>query len=133
MKLSLTRVRLVAACSIATFSLVFCPTLPVSAEPPSDGGQLLLLLLGLNIPREQGAPRKIDVNSATVEKLTAVPGLGRRQAQMITVNRPYTNLRELARAGLSLRLIEHLASLLTVDPDAPSASPGPDKARPPQR
>ena len=116
MKALLTRVRLVATCSILTLSLVFPAALPASAERPSDSGQLLLWLLGFNTAREQGAPRKIDVNSATVEELAAVPGLERRQAQRITVNRPYAKLQDLARAGLSPRLIEHLAALLTVDP-----------------
>ena len=132
MKLLLTRVRLVAICGILTLSLVFS-ALPASAERPSDSGQFLLWLLGLDTAREQGAPRKIDVNSATVEELAAVPGLGRRQAQRITVNRPYAKLNDLARAGLSARLIERLASLLTVDRDAPSAFPGPAKAMPSQR
>jgi DNA uptake protein ComE-like DNA-binding protein len=116
MKALLTRVRLVATCGILTFSLVFPAPLPASAERPSDAGQLLLWLLGLNTAREQGTPRKIDVNSATVEELAAVPGLEWRQAQRITVNRPYAKLQDLARAGLSPRLIEHLTALLTVDP-----------------
>jgi hypothetical protein len=68
MKLSLTRVRLVAACSILTLSLVWPAPLPASAERPSDAGRLLLWLLGLSKAREQGTPRKIDVNSATVEE-----------------------------------------------------------------
>jgi DNA uptake protein ComE-like DNA-binding protein len=112
----LIRVRLVATCGLLTFSLVFPAALPASAERPSDAGQLLLWLLGLNTAREQGAPSKIDVNLATVEELAAVPGLERSQAQRITVNRPYAKLQELTRAGLSPRLIEHLTALLTVDP-----------------
>ena len=116
MKALLTRVRLVATCGILTFSLVFPAALPAFAERPSDSGQLLLWLLGFNTAREQGVPRKIDVNSATVEELAAVPGLERRQAQRITINRPYAELQDLTRAGLSPRLIEHLTALLTVDP-----------------
>jgi DNA uptake protein ComE-like DNA-binding protein len=115
MKALLTRVRLVATCGILTFSLVFPVALPAFAERPSDAG-LLLWLPGLNTAREQGTPRKTDVNSATVDELAAVPGLERRQAQRITVNRPYATLQDLARAGLSPRLIEHLTALLTVDP-----------------
>ena len=116
MKALLTRVRLVATYGILTLSLVFPAALPAFAERPSDAGQLLLWLLGLNTAREQGVPRKIDVNSATVEELAAVPGLERRQAQRITINRPYAELQDLTRAGLSPRLIEHLTALLTVDP-----------------
>jgi hypothetical protein len=133
MKLSLTRVRLSAACGILTLSLVLPSALPAAAERPSDAGQLLFWLLGLNMAREQGTPRKIDVNSATVEELAAVPGMERRQAQKITVNRPYAKLQDLARAGLSPSLIEHLAPLLTVDSDAPSAFPGPAQGTPPLR
>jgi DNA uptake protein ComE-like DNA-binding protein len=123
MKALLTRVRLVATSGILTFSLVFAAALPASAERPSDAGQLLLWLLGLHTAREQGAPSKIDVNSATVEELAAVPGLEQGQAQRITVNRPYAKLQDLARAGLSPRLIERLTALLTVDPAEATPSP----------
>ena len=120
MKALLSRVRLVAIYGILTFSLVFPAVRSAYADRPSDAA-LLLWLMGLNTAREQWAPRKIDVNSATVEELAAVPGLERRQAQRITVNRPYATLQDLARAGLSPRLIEHLTALLTVDP--PKAMP----------
>jgi Helix-hairpin-helix motif len=133
MTLSLTRVRLSAACGILTLSLALPFALPVSAERRSDAGEVLLWFIGLNMMREQQMPRKIDVNSATVEELAALPGVGRRQAQKITVKRPYTELQDLARAGLSRRLIAHLAPLLTVGSDAPSAFPGPVKGTTPRR
>jgi DNA uptake protein ComE-like DNA-binding protein len=38
--------------------------------------------------REQWAPRKLDVNSATVAELAGIPGLERRHAQRITSNHP---------------------------------------------
>jgi DNA uptake protein ComE-like DNA-binding protein len=114
MKSFLTRVRPVA--TWLTFLLVFAAALPASAERPSDAGQLLLWFLGLHTAREQSTPSKIDVNSASVEELAAVPGLERGQAKRITVNRPYAKLQDLARAGLSPRLIERLTALLTVDP-----------------
>jgi DNA uptake protein ComE-like DNA-binding protein len=133
MKLLLTRVRLTAACGFLTLSLALASARPAFAERPSDGGQLLLWLLGLNMAHEQRTPRKVDVNSATVDELAAVPGMERRQAQQITVNRPYARLRDLVRAGLSPRLIEHLAPLLTLDSDVPSAFPRPAKGAPPVR
>jgi DNA uptake protein ComE-like DNA-binding protein len=133
MKLLLTRVRLAAACGSLALSLVFLSVLPASAERPSDAGQLLLWLLGLNRAHEQRTPRKVDVNSATVDELAAVPGMERRLAHQIAVNRPYTRLRDLVRAGLSPELIEHFAPLLTVDSDGPSAFPSPAKGAPPVR
>ena len=72
----------------------------------------------------------MDVNSATVDELAAVPGMERRQAQKITVNRPYAKLQDLARAGLSPRLIEHLSPSLALDSDAPNAFSGPPKDTP---
>lgn len=124
MKSSLTRGCLVA-CGILILSLASSPALPAAAERPSNAGQLLFWLLGLNVTREQGRPSKIDVNSASVEELGAVPGIERRQVLRIVAQRPYAKLPDLVRAGLSPRLIERLAAFLTVAPDSPSALPGP--------
>jgi DNA uptake protein ComE-like DNA-binding protein len=125
MKALLTRARRIAAGGLLMFSLVFPAALPASAERPSDAGQLLLWLFGLGTAREQEAPpRQIDVNSATVEELASVPGLERRQAEKIAVNRPYAKLQDLTRAGLSPRHIEQLTARLTVEPA---------KALPPRR
>jgi hypothetical protein len=129
MKLLLTWVRLFAACGILTLSLA----LPAWADRPTDAGQVMLWLLGFNVRREQEAPRRLDVNSATVEELASLPGIERRQAQQITVNRPYAKLQDLERAGLSPRLIEQLAPSLTVGPEAPSAFPGPAKDTTPRQ
>jgi DNA uptake protein ComE-like DNA-binding protein len=132
MKPLLTRARLAAAAGVLTVSLVFASALPASAERPSDAGNLLLWFLGLNAAREPKPAPKVDVNTATVEELAAVPGLERRQAQSIAAHRPYIQLQDLTRAGLSRRLIEQLTAWLTVDPYAPSAFPGPAKAKPPR-
>jgi DNA uptake protein ComE-like DNA-binding protein len=101
----------------AVFSLsLLCAAAPaIAAERPSNPSQLLLWLLSLNNnPREQAERPKIDVNSATAEALTGVPGLDRRQALRIIAHRPYATLQDLARAGLSARFIERLTGLLTV-------------------
>jgi DNA uptake protein ComE-like DNA-binding protein len=131
MKLSLTRVLLTAACATLTLSLAIPSAHAASVDRGSDAGQVLLWLLGVKA-REQEAPRKVDVNSATVHELVALPGIERHQAQAITVKRPYAKLQDLARAGLSSRLIERLAPWLTVG-DTPSASPGPAKDTTPRQ
>jgi DNA uptake protein ComE-like DNA-binding protein len=98
--------------------LLSCPALTrpaVAAERPTNPAQLLLWFLSLNGPRDQQDRQKVDVNSATAEALTAVPGLDRRQALKIIAYRPYASLQDLVRAGLSARFIERLAGLLTVD------------------
>ena len=104
-------------------------TLANAAERPTNPAQLLVWFLSLNTPREQPERPKIDVNSATAEALTGVPGLDRRQALRIIAHRPYATLQDLVRAGLSTRFIERLTALLTVESNAvdratqPSAAP----------
>ena len=130
MRLSLDRVRIVTASAVLTLSLAFGPSLAVAAERPSNPAQLLLWLLSLE--RENAERRKIDVNSATVEALTAVPGLERHQALKIVAERPYARLEDLTRAGLSPRSIERLAGWLTAR--APAAqSPDKGAALPPAK
>ena len=101
--------------ALLSLSLVFVSTSVVAAERPTTPAQLLLWLLSMNNQGEQTERPKIDVNSATAETLTAVPGLDRRQALRIIANRPYATLQDLVRSGLSTRFIERLAGLLTVD------------------
>lgn len=120
----LTRGRLLAACGIVIFSLTLPFAAAVAADRPSGAGQLLLWLWGFKIA--QGHDRqRIDVNSATVDELRAVPGIDRRQALRIIAQRPYATLQGLARADLSPMTIDRLAQFLVVDPDWPSALPGP--------
>ena len=110
-------------------SLLCLPSVGVAAERPSNPAQLLLWFIGVGNAREQPERQKIDVNSASAEALTAVPGLDRRQALQIIAHRPYATLQDLARAGLSSRFIERLTGLLTVDSklvghaSQPSAAP----------
>jgi DNA uptake protein ComE-like DNA-binding protein len=90
--------------------------LATAAERPTSPAEVLLWFLSLNTAREQADERpKIDVNSATAEALSAIPGLDRRQALQIIAHRPYATLQELGRAGLSTRFITRLTGLLTVD------------------
>jgi helix-hairpin-helix protein len=119
---SVTRGRVPAACGIVILSLAFLFAPAVAADRPSGGGQFLLWLLGLKMARER--PR-IDINSATVEELRAVPGMERHQALRIVAQRPYAKLEDLARADLSPITIERLARFLVVGPDWPSALPDP--------
>ena len=124
MKFPRTWVRFVVAFSILTFSLLFLPPLATAVEGSSSGGRLLFWLLGVHMAREEGRFGKIDVNSATVEELETVPGVGRRHAVRIVAQRPYAKLPDLARAGLSPRVIERLAAFLVVAPEWPSALSG---------
>jgi DNA uptake protein ComE-like DNA-binding protein len=113
------------------------PSTPaIAAERPTNPAQLLLWFLSMNGRQEQGERQKIDVNSASAETLSAVPGLDRRQALQIIAHRPYATLQELVRAGLSTRFIDRLAGLLTADARSasqPSAAPATAKSPAPAR
>ena len=121
----------VALAAVLSLSLLCVATRALAAERPTNPAQLLLWLLSMNTSREQPERQKIDVNSATAEVLTAVPGLDRRQALRIIAHRPYATLQDLARAGLSTRGIERLTGLLTVAHHAsgPSSAASPRTER----
>jgi DNA uptake protein ComE-like DNA-binding protein len=113
----LTRVRVLAAAGMLSFPIAFFSATAAAADRPTGAGQVLFWLLGLHMAPEPGRPGKVDVNSATVEELRAVPGIERRQALQIIARRPYAKLADLVRAGFSPHLIEGLTAFLTVDPD----------------
>jgi DNA uptake protein ComE-like DNA-binding protein len=103
---------------LAGLLLSFSGLVPaIAAERPTNPAQLLLWFLTLS-PHEQTERQKINVNSASAEELSAVPGLDRRQAVQIIAHRPYASLQELTRAGLSARSIDRLAELMTADAKA---------------
>ena len=99
-------------------AIVFASVAPVAAERPTDPAQLLLWLLSMGTSGERTPATKIDINSASVDRLTAVPGVDRRQALQIIAHRPYARLEELVRAGVEPRVIERLSRFLSVESPA---------------
>ena len=78
-------------------------------------------------PRAQTAPPKtaskakaaakvvLDLNKATAEELEAdLPGVGPATAKKIVAGRPYTNVDDLAKAGVPKRVIEGIRSHVTI-------------------
>jgi hypothetical protein len=115
---------LLAACGVAILSLALPLGPAFGADRRSGEGQLLFWLLGLKTAQEPER-QSVDVNSATVEELRAVPGIDRHQALRIIAERPYAKVQDLARADLSPGTIERVARFLVAGPDWPSALPGP--------
>lgn len=68
---------------------------------------------------------KLDLNSATVQELAALPGIGRALAEAVVAGQPYTQLRELQRiSGVGLKLYAALRQHLRVPRAAhPTTSP----------
>jgi competence protein ComEA len=80
---------------------------------------------GLDTSKDSAA--KIDVNTATAEELESLDGVGAATAKKIIDNRPYAEVSDLSKAGLSQSRIDKLEPLVTVGGTAVSA--GKNKAR----
>jgi DNA uptake protein ComE-like DNA-binding protein len=77
---------------------------------------------------------RVDVNTATEPELIALPGVGAATAKKIIAGRPYSSVDDLARAGLSARVIAQIQPLVTAGRRtraAASASAPPPVTEPP--
>jgi competence protein ComEA len=63
---------------------------------------------------EEAKDEKVDLNSATVELLMELPGVGEATAKKIVAGRPYKTIADLSAAGLGDALIEKLTPLVTI-------------------
>lgn len=96
-------------------------TLVQACGGTTDNADLTQLDLRLHIPNvdEQQEPQKIDINSADVWLLVALPGIGESKAQAIVdyrqQNGPFQNIYELTEvAGIGTATFERIKHLITV-------------------
>ena len=83
---------------------------------------LLLMLLGafmlVATPGSMAAAKskapKVNLNTASVQELEALPGVGAATAKKIVDGRPYSSIDDLARAGVSPATISKISSRVTV-------------------
>jgi competence protein ComEA len=80
------------------------------------------MVLVLNVPTTFGQAKAalVDLNSASVKELEALPGVGPATSKKIVANRPYKSVDELSKAGLSAKTIEKLKTLVTVGSTTPT-------------
>jgi competence protein ComEA len=81
--------------------------------------------LAFGLPAAYGQAKKVDLNTATQKELEDVKGVGPATAKKIIANRPYKNVDELKKAGLSDKQIKSIGPSVTVGaaPAAPAAKP----------
>src|SRR5450432_2940531 len=83
--------------------------------------------------RESAAGGAVDINSASLKDLEALPGVGPATAKKIVAGRPYASVGDLAKAGVSKTTIEKITPLVSVGAAAsapvataaPAAHPAP--------
>ena len=93
---------LIAAGALFLFAPVWQPQRPAAAYVPAA--------VHTAAPE---APTLIDINTATAEELTALPGLGpRKAAALVAYHGPFATLADAAAVkGISLRMTESWAGL----------------------
>jgi competence protein ComEA len=83
------------------------------------------------LAKNEKNPTKVDINSASLKDLEALPGVGPATAKKIVAGRPYAAVTDLSRAGVSASTIAKITPLVSVGAAAASApAEKPAKARP---
>jgi len=72
----------------------------------------------------------LDVNKATAEELEAtLPGVGPATAKKIIAGRPYSKVEDLAKAGVSAKVVDEIKNLVTIGKPAAAVTPTAAKSR----
>ena len=90
-------------------------------------GLILVLALGLVVFGAILVQAKVNINEATLEQLTSLPGVGPTTAQNIIDARPYATVDELTKAKrIGPKVLERLRPYITVE--GPTVVEGKSKA-----
>jgi hypothetical protein len=73
----------------------------------------LILALGAPGPAAAHASDRLDLNTATQGELEKLPDIGAVRAKRIILNRPYTSVEQLARAGIPAAVIQKIRPRVT--------------------
>jgi hypothetical protein len=81
---------------------------------------------GLLLGRAQAAPKeadkpakpvvKLDLNTAKIEQLQELPGIGEVYSKKIVAGRPFKNVKDLVKLGIPAPTIEKISALVTIAP-----------------
>jgi DNA uptake protein ComE-like DNA-binding protein len=88
---------------------------------------VVLLPLAAHAQTAPAAPAKVDINNATQKDLENLPGVGSATAKKIIAGRPYSAVGDLAKAGVSAKVIQDLTPLVMVGTPAATSATKPAK------
>jgi DNA uptake protein ComE-like DNA-binding protein len=83
---------------------------------------LVLLPLAAHAQTAPAASAKVDINNATQKDLENLPGVGSATAKKIIAGRPYATVADLAKAGVSAKVIQDVTPLVIVGTPAAAAT-----------
>ena len=85
-------------------------------------------------PAPRTVSQPIDLNTATMDQLQQLPGVGEATAKKIIAGRPYTSVDDLTKAGVPKSTIDKFRDQVIVGPTAKHAKPasGTTVRQPPQ-
>jgi competence ComEA-like helix-hairpin-helix protein len=68
------------------------------------------------LTRHQKGSLRVNINTATIEQLQTLPGIGPAKARLIVANRPYQSVDDLAKLqGIGEKLTANLRSFIKID------------------
>ncbi|HXJ80477.1 MAG TPA: helix-hairpin-helix domain-containing protein [Candidatus Methylomirabilis sp.] len=105
--------RVITLCSAILFgsALIFTP-LPSFSQTTKSGAA------------DKSAPTaKVDLNTASEADLEALPGIGPATAKKIIAGRPYSTVKDLAKAGVPAKTVDKVTPMVTVGSAAAAAPP----------
>jgi len=89
-------------------------------EVPEATGALNLSVVASGVDaRFSGGflPPPVNINTAPLDQLMTIPGVGEKKAKAIIAGRPYKSIYDLAKVkGFGIKMIERIAERLTVSP-----------------
>ncbi len=122
---------LAAILGLAASESLASPPAEVSGEAAEVSGE------AAEVGAERGAPvrKRIDLNTATLDELTTLKGIGRRKAEAIIAYRSrqrFTRLTQLLKVkGIGKKTLTRLRPFIAISPPSPTATTASSPSRPP--